>query len=438
MVEPVLARGDGGQSARLRAQGGVCAPPPRRLRDVCEPKSGGARRSTRFCAAWTPAVPFWPEAGQTDCVAVLIFLNFHEPRQTSVHMAKLIFHIGHPKTGTTALQTVLSANSEFLLRHGVLYPTRCDPGYHKHGLALPWLTGSDNPMLLRRTGVDGAALLGVSRAYWEKLRDEVAANPHRLLVLSCESFFSVPRHGEFGARLGDVCDSVKVVAYLRSPAERALSQLNQNIRMLRPFRLPPAEYYRPVLQAYDEQGFDDLALNVFDRRLLRDGDIVSDFTAKYLPADMPRPVSEGVGRANDSISTEALVLMAELPERWNLAQHKADYQRRRKAEVILRRADAAVGGNRRPALRPEVRAALVARSVDLPWLRDEHGIVFPDVNYDSIGAKGFVDLASLHRVEDFCAVDSGRLAALRRMTEAPLAKVYGGRLRGWLTAVGLR
>jgi hypothetical protein len=88
----------------------------------------------------------------------------------------------------------------------------------------------------------------------------------------------------------------------------------------------------------------------------------------------------------------------------------------------LREADHALGGNLKPSLRPEIADALVARSADLIWLRDEAGIRFTNVDYGLVGTTGHPELDSLHRVEDFSPVDPERLAALRATVERKIGQ----------------
>ncbi|HSF64195.1 MAG TPA: hypothetical protein VLA78_07395, partial [Paracoccaceae bacterium] len=141
-------------------------------------------------------------------------------------MTKLILHIGQPKTGTSALQSVLSANRAQLLSVGVLYPTQARPRSPKHALAGPYLMGRASYSVQRRTGKKGAALDALSTDYWTALRAEIRSTPHETLILSSECFFNRPMHSQPGLRerLSEVCDSVEVVAYLRSPAARFLSK----------------------------------------------------------------------------------------------------------------------------------------------------------------------------------------------------------------------
>lgn len=344
-------------------------------------------------------------------------------------MAKLVFHIGHPKTGTTALQTVLNGNGQALGAAGVLYPTKARPTTHhdKHALAKPWLTGLESAPLIRASGCRGEALRRMSESYWSALKAEVQSTPHRTLVLSCESFWAVPipQRPSFRARLSEICDHATVVAYLRSPASRFLSKMNQNVRMLHGFRIPSAEYYRPVIEAYRAEGFEDIVLSPFERARLAGGDVVTDFCRRHLPSDLP-PLDRGTAeRSNESISNEALAILDEVARRYPVAPRDVRDHRRVQASDLLRSADKELGGNRRPSLRPEVAGALVARCTDLHWLRDDAGITFEDVDYDRVGAAGGVDLARLGRVEDFCSIDADRLLALRALTDREIARIFG-------------
>jgi hypothetical protein len=349
-------------------------------------------------------------------------------------VSKLILHIGHPKTGTTALQSVLFSNADLLVRSGVIYPNLSDYGYQKHILAIPYLAGVTNLGLHLRTGARGAELTDISRKYWMRLQDHVALRSPKTIVLSCEGLFTIPTCTGFRTKLADLSSQVTVVAYLRSPAKRFLSQINQNIRMFRRFTLPPAEYYRPVLEAYHAGGFKELSLNIFDSRYLYHKDIVADFVHKYLPSDLPL-LNRNAIENNESVSNEALALLAEIPDRWDVSDPQAVGSRRRKAVSIIRTADRIVEGNLRPSLEPEIEAALIARSTDLLWLRDVHGLEFTDVEYSSIGRLGSLDLSTLNHLEDFCHIDIDRLATLRAKTKAALENVFDGKIRRWFTAM---
>lgn len=344
-------------------------------------------------------------------------------------MTQLIFHIGHPKTGTTALQTTLMANADRLQQAGVLYPLKAKPTSHnhKHALAKPYLTDRENFSLRRSTGLQGDALRELSGRYWASLKDEIRDTPHQTLILSCEGFWAVPAEQEpgFRDRLAEVCDRVTVVGYLRSPARFFLSQMNQNVRMLRGVKLPRTEYFRPVIEAYRANGFDDISLNPFEPKRLTNGDIVTDFCVKYLPADLPA-LERGEGeRGNESVSNEALAILDEVTRTYPAPSPETKDRRRNKVIDLVRTADREVGGTRRPSLKPGIDRALMARATDLPWLRDDVGVSFEDVDYDLIGTTGGIDLAPMRRVEDFCTLDPDRLAALRARTDREIARIFG-------------
>ncbi|MCO5147275.1 MAG: hypothetical protein M9895_13995 [Aquamicrobium sp.] len=346
-------------------------------------------------------------------------------------MTHLILHIGHPKTGTTALQTVLSTNADRLLEAGVLYPTKAKPSFHNHALAKPALTGCDDHVIRGRYGLEGDELRRLSERYWDSVKAETKQHSHDTLILSWEWLWDVDaaRSEYFRKRLLEVCDHITAVGYLRDPARFFLSMMNQRIRMFRGILLFQEDYYRSVIDAYRENGF-ETSINVFESAHFANGDIVTDFCTKYLRPDLPALERGGnAERGNESISNEAMVILQEVARAHSTsspdASPDARDSRRSKTVRIVYEADRALGGNLRPSLKPEIEAAQVARSTDLIWLRDEAGIQFANVDYDLVGTTGHPDLASLHSVEDFSPIDPDRLAALRAMTERKIARVYG-------------
>lgn len=346
-------------------------------------------------------------------------------------MTQLILHIGHPKTGTTALQTVLSTNADRLLEAGILYPTKAKPPFHNHALAKPALTGCDDHVIRGRYGLEGEKLRRLSEGYWDSIKAEAKQHSHDTLILSWEWFWDVDaaRSEYFRKRLLEVCDHITAVGYLRDPARFFLSMMNQRIRMFRGILLFQKDYYRSVIDAYQQNGF-ETSMNVFESAHFANGDIVSDFCTKYLRPDLPALARGGKAeRSNESISNEAMVILQEVARTHStsspVAAPDTKNSRRSKTVRIVHEADRALGGNLRPSLKPEIEAALVARSTDLIWLRDEAGIRFANVDYDLVGTTGHPDLASLHKVEDFSPVDLDRLAALRVMTDRQIARVYG-------------
>ena len=325
------------------------------------------------------------------------------------------------------MQTALSANATELLRNGVLYPTSAKPAEHKHSLMIPGVVGREVPRLRRVTGLKGEALRRLSEQYWISLKSEIETCAHGTLVLSGEGFWEAGRSLDFRQRLSEICDRVTVVGYARDPVGFFLSRMNQNLRMFKWISLVPPDYYRSAIEAYRENGFELICLNAFEPAQLAEGDIVADFCKKYLPAGLPPLKRGGNGeRNNESVSNEAVALLQEIATRLVISPDVKD-RRRDKIIRTVREADRALGGNLKPSLKPQIADALVARAVDLIWLRDEAGIRFTNVDYGLVGTTGHPDLDSLRKVADFSPVDPERLAALRAMTEPTIAQIHAPR-----------
>lgn len=331
-------------------------------------------------------------------------------------MTRILVHIGHPKTGSTALQFTLRALPEQLARAGVLYPEIAPVQRHKHAVLLPTLLGKATPALRRSSGVDGAELATVSATAWAALGERIAAVAPRTTVLSGESFWN-PRSAEAArsmcARLRTLADRVEVAGYVRSPTTFFLSQVNQNIKMFGAVKKLRPDFYRSAIEAHAAGGFDRLSFRLFDRSALIGGDVVEDFRQSYLP-EIDAPLDAGPAvRGNVSLSTEALKLVQCLQAKAGHAIHAGSGPTRTSLIRLVQSADAHVPGRVRPSLRPEVADAIVARSLDLPWLRDSQGIVFPDIDYARISARPEVELEQLQEIEDLCPLDAERLAVLR-------------------------
>jgi len=139
---------------------------------------------------------------------------------------------------------------------------------------------------------------------------------------------------------------------------------------------PRALRYRGPIEAYEGLfGAGSLQLHVFHRALLKDGDVVADFVERHLAA---RGVAfEGlapVGDRNVSMSAEVMSILQD----FRLAgPGDAETGALR---VALRQAEETLGAARL-RLRPGIAEMVDYASDDPLWLRDVHGIVFPDFDY---------------------------------------------------------
>ncbi|MFT3860725.1 hypothetical protein [Micropruina sp.] len=119
-----------------------------------------------------------------------------------------LFHVGPPKTGTTALQAALAASREDLVHHGVVYP---GTGYnHRYevaavvGKTIGWKTRSD-----------GRPRKPPSIERWNRLVDEVRSHPHQRVVISHE--YAAGAGVQAAQRIrDDMGESLHVLVTLRS------------------------------------------------------------------------------------------------------------------------------------------------------------------------------------------------------------------------------
>ena len=335
-------------------------------------------------------------------------------------MTRLLLHVGHPKTGTTALQSVLFANATTLLeKASVLYPTQTKPVKIKHALAIPWLLGVEYEAVRRAAHASDEKLIEISKAFWQSIAAEIEGNKPEHLILSAEGFWILRKASEekrsaFTQTINSIASHTTVAGYLKSPAPYFTSMINQKLRNFRQVLLPKRNFYRASMEAWESMGFNAYKWRIFDRKCLVNQDIIDDFCTHHLPAPLSSDdlTREGVEDANSSVSNEALVILEELASHYPELQDNIYDHRRYKVVDILREADAHVGGNCRPSLTEAAAAGIVGRCDDLAWLRDR-GLIFPDLN------PGLSHSTPSHLpdhftgVADFCPVDADRLASLR-------------------------
>jgi len=330
-------------------------------------------------------------------------------------MAHLILHIGHPKTGTTSLQSALALNRNRLAEHGVLYP---DTGpCNKHFLTIPALLNTQTiPVKRCLENLSPDEILEYSCDLWEKIVNECEKAKPDQVILSAEGFGSGPQTidnvASMRRKFSRICTSCEVVAYLRSPAARFLSRMNQRLRGFR--SIPPIQsnYYRNSISNYAESNFDRIRLRIFDRSTLVNGDVVDDFCSVFLP-DLKKPLEVEIVRCNETISAEAMALLQQLNTPDLFEGQDSPRLVRQNINKIVRQVDRKLDGFERPTLHEEVADAIVAKSRDLTWLRDKWGIVFPDVDYGLVGVEPQLNFTSLQKVSVFCQVNRDRLEDLR-------------------------
>lgn len=201
----------------------------------------------------------------------------------------LYLHIGCHKTGTTSIQHTLAENTEALAARGLTYFYRNRrTGENRAPRLHSWLRPVDEESLVPR---------GMGVAEPERLAQELAGCGGDVVV-SSENFsflFEEERIAELYAPLAAVFDDIRVICYLRRQDRHVVSHHQEGAKPFRkpeydlfgysPRAIPPwdpahdlyLDYHRRLSRWAGVFGKESLALSVFDRALLRDGDVVSDF-----------------------------------------------------------------------------------------------------------------------------------------------------------------
>ena len=141
----------------------------------------------------------------------------------------LYVHIGHYKTGSSAIQDYCSAHAAELGQHGYLYPAtarpRGNPTNHghlslsvarKHGFVPP-------PWYGENVGADEA---------WAVLAAEIDASPHRKVILSSEEFVQLALRKDHAAAIGELAQRLapydtRILFYMREPLSLLKSWYNE-------------------------------------------------------------------------------------------------------------------------------------------------------------------------------------------------------------------
>lgn len=324
---------------------------------------------------------------------------------------RLVLHIGQSKTGSTALQKRLLASAGALRQSGILYPRSNGRGTHEF-LTLPLSFEQEGPRLLRRRlHESGVAPSQAFDRKWDALRAEMAEARLDCVVMSSEYLFTrlgLPGTEGLVDLLAGIFTTVDIYAYLRRPSQHYASMVQQRVKHA-PDIVPPApSRYRRQIESWERWFPGRVHLRVYDRAGLRNGDIAEDFCHWALGPD-PLPLAPP-GQANVAMSAEAAALMQDLqieaarlgPEGKSLLAS---------ARQVLLAADAAIGPAP-PVLLPGLASYLDHASVDLLWLREARGMVFPGVAYDRIGPLPRPE-GRFERIGDVLRVDPARLWRLQ-------------------------
>ena len=345
-------------------------------------------------------------------------------------MTSVILHIGQPKTGSTAIQNALVAQRDALIGQGTLYPAPKHIPYVHH--FLPVLIEDPDKIAqhtLNRMGFDPLVCKAWAKEELDLIREQIQrARPERI-ILSSESLFrsfTTAKFDHLKQILSEFAAEVRVVAYLRNPADHYLSRAQQQLRNRAEIVRPEPNRTIGPLTAYRAAFGEAFECRVYDRKVLADGDVIRDFwdVAGLDPALMPTVTDSD----NSSISAEAMSVFLRInpPRDARTPEEAKEHSRRRRAVL---EADADLPGATKPRLRPAIRDYLIRANTELLQQRDEFGLVFPGVDYSIVGQDMPPETPAFSRVDELCDLDPARRDALEAKVMATLAPSWRQRLR---------
>lgn len=224
---------------------------------------------------------------------------------------RIYLHIGHYKTGTTALQWFLAHNRRKLAAHSIDYLEH-RMNHNKHSVYAF--------SVLREAGVKnlmhGFHLKCSAATHWSGLFDAVRASAAPTCLISSEEFIRFGAHDGISDRLADVAAlgediEIRVIVYLRPPDSHIRSWYNQLVKMGQPlpgFNTAVTEVMEPIHYDYalalrpwvDVFGPEAVIVRPYGPMTREDNDLYADFLSifdidfgdiwlKSVPGEDPNP-----------------------------------------------------------------------------------------------------------------------------------------------------
>lgn len=226
-------------------------------------------------------------------------------RQNRSGTKTLYLHIGHYKTGTSAIQDYLSRNTAALREHGYLYPTSARPKRNNtnHG-HLSLSVARDHgfmppPWYGEEISADAA---------YAAFREEVNRASEDNIIVSSEEFVQLALQAEPEKALGDLKErlagfDVKIVLYIREPFSLLKSWYNQVNKgpvgtrnfttffmNLKPQFLAQEAIWRAYLHAFGEENLKVISYKKAGADHIRE--FLCAINCDHKPAGVVNPVNE--------------------------------------------------------------------------------------------------------------------------------------------------
>ena len=236
---------------------------------------------------------------------------------------RCVLHIGTEKTGTTALQSALSSQRQYLSRNGVCY-AKSAGNFNCRSLAAAFTQLRRRDDYIVQSGLTEPKRFAVWRQeLLDEMREEItiARDKCHTYLLSSEHFSSRLTGEADGTDLanylGSEFDDIQVVCYLRRQDLMATSRINEGLRAGFPQRrfprvtgggaLPQLYDYQNLIERWSTAfGAAAMRPRIFERSQLAGGSIVTDFSETQLGLFLNQ---DEIKRSNVSLSLTAQIAL---------------------------------------------------------------------------------------------------------------------------------
>ncbi|MDV6320550.1 hypothetical protein [Chromohalobacter sp. HP20-39] len=213
-------------------------------------------------------------------------------------MSEVYFHIGLPKSGSSAIQVYLNEKSSDLRSLGYVYP-------YDHGYPQQYRTSGGNAKKIREIARKGFPEGDVS-----SFKDEIAffCGKFEKVIFSAEALSVIFKDSDPKLLKSLVPENVdiKIVIYLRNQIDKVVSDINQNIKNAYKTDYKINEKWFEF-NDYEEQirrwghafGYESLIIRGYDKKEFPEGDVVKDFCEHvgipFLGYDTSSPINPSLG-----------------------------------------------------------------------------------------------------------------------------------------------
>ena len=219
----------------------------------------------------------------------------------------IILHCGEHKTGSTSIQTALFLCKEELLRCSILYDDANERSGHYD---LAYLVGRGRKLNEK----EALEKTECAKESFVRLKDKIDLHGPDYLLLSSENFFSFPSNDLHAIlKLFDgMYEKAHVIVYIRCPVSYYMSSVQQYIKGGHVF--PAPDTYKKntaqnLLALREVVGHERFHVGIFDRKTLRQGCVVNDFSQVLREVSGAPVAALPVVKTNVSLAAEQMIVL---------------------------------------------------------------------------------------------------------------------------------